>query len=167
MVTGKNLLGALPTERLRVWYWNGEDPLDELNRRIAAVCLHYNITASDIGDRLFVSSGRDTEIIIAYDDRGAIKIATPVVEAICAQIQLNRIDVLIVDPFVASHGVSENDNGKINAVCRQFAMIAERTRCAIEFVHHMRKGAQGQGEYSVDDARGASAMLNGCDRPGP
>jgi hypothetical protein len=159
MATGKNLLGVLPKTQLRVWYWNGEDPWDELQRRIAAACSHYHVNATDLGDRLFVSSGRDTEIVIAYDDRGGTRVATPVVEALCTEIRAKRIDVLILDPFVALHGVSENDNNKINAVCRHFAMVAEKTGCAIELVHHVRKRAPDQGEYSVDDARGASALL--------
>src|SRR6476659_572407 len=35
MTTGRSLLG-FPGPKLRVWYWNGEDPEDELQRRFAA-----------------------------------------------------------------------------------------------------------------------------------
>jgi hypothetical protein len=159
MATGKNLLGVLPAAPLRVWYWNGEDPTDELQRRVTAVCMHYGIAPDAIGDRLFINSGRDTEIILARDDRNGVKIAVPVIDALRREIRDRQIEVLILDPFVASHAVSENDNGKINAVCRQLAMLAEETNCAIELVHHVRKGTFGQGEYTVDDARGASALL--------
>src|SRR6202012_3480060 len=55
--------------------------------------------------------------------------------------------------------VSENDNNKINAVCKQWARIAEECNCSIELVHHARKPATGQRETSVDDGRGASAMI--------
>src|SRR5262245_57745077 len=37
MATGRNLLGEDPRERVRVWYHNGEDNMDELNRRLAAI----------------------------------------------------------------------------------------------------------------------------------
>jgi hypothetical protein len=40
MVTGKPLLGVPPSQLLRVWYWNGEDPMDELQRRFAAAAKH-------------------------------------------------------------------------------------------------------------------------------
>jgi hypothetical protein len=160
MVTGKNLLGELPVSPLRVWYWNGEDPADELQRRVAAACLQYEISPEDIGDRLFVNSGRETTIVIAQDDKSGLKIAHPVIEALRKEIIAKQIDVLIIDPFVSSHGVSENDNVKINAVLRQWAMLADTTGCAIELVHHTRKPAFGQAaEYSVDDARGAGAMI--------
>ena len=36
MATCRNLLGEQPTERLRCWFHNGEDPLEELNRRLGA-----------------------------------------------------------------------------------------------------------------------------------
>ena len=57
MVSGKPLLNIKPQGKLRVWYWNGEDPPDELERRFAAAMKHYGLTAEDIGDRLFFSSG--------------------------------------------------------------------------------------------------------------
>jgi hypothetical protein len=159
MASGKNLLGDLPAGKLRVWYWNGEDPRDEIERRVAAICMHYGIIAGEIEGYLFIDTGRETEIVVARADHGGVKIAKPVIDALKHTIRENKIDLLIIDPFVASHGVPENDNGAINAVCRQWAMVAEETGCAIELVHHVRKGAVGQTEHTVDDARGAGALL--------
>ena len=34
MATARNLLGEQPEERLRVWYHNGEDPREEIDRRL-------------------------------------------------------------------------------------------------------------------------------------
>jgi AAA domain len=74
MVTGRNLIGDRPVRQLRVWYWNLEDPLVELERRVAAICMHYNILPDQVGDRLFVNSGRDTKMIIAKEERGNLVI---------------------------------------------------------------------------------------------
>lgn len=158
MVTGRDLMGEAPSRPLRAWYWNGEDPMEELQRRIAGACIHYGITADALGDRLFVDSGRDSEIVIAREDRGGLSVAFPLVEALIAEIRERQIDVLIIDPFVASHAVSENDNTKIEAVVRQWMRVAEEGGCAIELVHHVRKG-NGQNETTVEDARGAGALL--------
>ena len=54
MASGKNLLGIDPEPGLKVWYWNGEDPQDELQRRVQAILKHYQVTAADINGRLFV-----------------------------------------------------------------------------------------------------------------
>lgn len=159
MVTGQPLLGEAPKGELGVWYWNGEDPQEELQRRIAAACLHYGVVADDLGGRLFVDSGRDTEIVVVRESRDGLHIAEPVVEAIISEILLKNIDVLIIDPFVASHAVSENDNTKIEAVVKQWMRVAEAGSCAVELVHHVRKPSQAGGETTVDDARGAGALL--------
>lgn len=159
MVTGRTLIGEAPKGKLKVWYWNGEDPEEELQRRIAAACLHYGISETDLEGRLFVDSGRDTEIIVAREDRNGLQIAVPVSDALIATIKANEIDVFIVDPFVASHAVSENDNTKIEAVVRQWMRIADEAGCAVELVHHVRKPAGAGQETTVDDARGAGALL--------
>ncbi len=74
-----------------------------------------------------------------------------------ATIRANKIGLMIVDPFVASHRVVENDNPAIELVAATWAEIADVTGCAIELVHHARKtnGA----EITVDDGRGGSALL--------
>jgi len=158
MVSGRDLLGVVPEGRFNVWYWNGEDPVDELQRRIMAAALHYELEPSDLRGRLFVNSGRDTEIIIAQQDRNGVTVAVPVVDAIKETIRENGIDVLIIDPFVSSHGVSENDNGAIDRVAKTWAKIAEETNCSIELVHHSRK--TNGNEVTVEDSRGAVALLS-------
>jgi hypothetical protein len=156
IVTGQNLIGHHPLLPARVWLWNGEDPLDELQRRITAAMLRHRIEPGEVEGRLFVNSGRTTEIVIAETTRDGTRILTPIVEAVERTINKNKIDVVIIDPFVASHQVTENDNNAINAVTRTWAGIAERTNCSIELVHHSRKS--NNNETTVDDARGASAL---------
>jgi hypothetical protein len=158
MVTRRSLLGDEPRDHLRVWLWNGEDPQPELERRIAAACGYYKITADDIGGRLFVDSGRDKEIIIVTEDKNKIVYAEPIIDALKATLFQNEIDVLIVDPFVTTHGVPENDNTKIAAVAKSWANIADECGCAVQIVHHVRKG-DGR-EISAEDARGAGALVN-------
>jgi hypothetical protein len=158
MVTGRPLLGDQPAGLLGVWQVNLEDPEDELVRRVAAAALHHGISQDDIADRLFLDSGRRVNMVIATESREGIEIAVPIVEAIKAEIIANGIDVLQVDPFVACHAVSENDNTKIAAVAREWAAVAEETNCAIGLVHHARKTGGGH-VFTAEDARGASALI--------
>jgi hypothetical protein len=157
MASGKPLLGVRPKAPLRVWLWNGEDPMDELQRRVAAGMLHYGLTREDLDGRLWLDTGREQEIVLATETREGARIATPVVDALIRTIQENRIDVFQVDPFVSSHRVSENDNGAIDLVTKQWAKVANITNCAVELVHHVRKlnGA----EITVEDSRGAVALI--------
>lgn len=157
MATGKPLLGVTPRGKFRVWLWNGEDPREEMERRIAAAMMHYGLTRDDVGDRLFLDTGRETEIVLATETREGVRIAAPVVSALVRTIEANKLDVVQIDPFVSSHRVSENDNGAIDLVTKQWAKIADATRTSIELVHHVRKlnGA----EITVEDSRGAGALI--------
>jgi hypothetical protein len=158
MASGRDLLGDTPARKLRVWYWNGEDPHDEIERRIAAICLQYGVTADEIEDNLFVDSGRDVPLVLVSETKAGAIVDGAVSDALVHTIVANDIDVVIIDPFVASHAVAENDNGKIATVARAWAHIADLTKAAVEFVHHLRKGQSGQGAFTVDDGRGASAL---------
>jgi hypothetical protein len=157
MVSGKPLLNIKPQGKLRVWYWNGEDPPDELERRFAAAMKHYGLTAEDIGDRLFFSSGDEIPMVIVNGTRFGAIVAEPVVEKVTATIIENQLDVLWIDPFVSCHTVGENDNSGIDTVAKQWGGIAKQTNCSIMLVHHSRKIAAG-GVVTADDARGASAL---------
>ncbi len=139
MVTGKPLLGIHPHSISRVWYWNGEDPLDEINKRVAAAMKHYGITEQDIGGRLFIDSGRDMPIKIAEIGRNGITIAVPTVKGVTEALMDNQIDVFMGDPFVSTHRVTENDNNAMQQVTEQWAHIADITNNSIRLYHHTRK----------------------------
>ncbi|MCP3417787.1 AAA family ATPase [Bradyrhizobium brasilense] len=160
MASGKPLLGVEPKGRFRVWLWNGEDPMDELNRRVAAAMLHYGLTKEDIEDRLWLDSGHAQEIILATETRNGAAIVEGTSAAIVGALRENKIDVLVIDPFVSSHRVSENDNGAIDLVVKRLGKIAVAANMAVEVVHHVRK-TNGV-EVTVEDARGASALVYGA-----
>jgi hypothetical protein len=157
MATGKPILGVETTPR-KVWVWNLEDPLEELQRRIAAICQHYGITQDDLGDRLLVNSGRDDPLIIA-EPLGTSNVLTPAADVLTDHIKALGVDVITVDPFVSSHHLSENDNKAIDMVVKRWAQVANDANCSVELVHHVRKGNPSM-DASVSDARGASALVD-------
>jgi len=161
MVSGRPLLshdgdGGL-SGRLRVALFNGEDPRDEMTRRIEAARLHYKLKPEDIAG-LFLDVGREQELVIVEETRRGIDLRQPVVEAVVEHIVTNGIDAMIVDPFVSTHRVNENDNGAIDRVAKLWGQIADRTNCSIELVHHLRKLNDSK-EATIDDARGAIALI--------
>ena len=79
MATGKALLG-IATKPLSVWYVNLEDPPEEIERRIAATCVHFDIKPEELGDRLYFD-GREIEIILATQNKSGYAIAAPAVDA--------------------------------------------------------------------------------------
>jgi hypothetical protein len=158
-VSGKPFLGIeLWTGAKRVWVWNLEDDQTELSRQIAAAAIQHDIATQDCEGRLYVDSGLDQRLCTASETATGLVLHEPIYEDLRAEIAKRKIDVLIVDPFVSSHSISENDNPKIDAVAKRWKRLAIDAHCAIVLVHHSRKN--GNGETTVEDARGASALLN-------
>lgn len=157
LATGRNLVGHQPHGRHNVLIWNGEDPLEELQRRIMAACMVFGIERHEIEGRLFVNSGREDPITVATVERSGVRIATPTVEAFKAGLRANGIGAWFIDPFVSSHSVPENDNGAIDAVAKTWGRIAGETDTAGELVHHVKK--LGGNEVQMEDLRGAVALL--------
>lgn len=158
LVTGRQLLGEwVDSNPLRAWVYNLEDPRDEMDRRTIGAMMHHGIKPDDIGDRLFLDTGRERALCTAVEVRGEVTIVKPEIEALEAAIKERGIDVLVVDPFISSHRVSENSSGAIDLVAKQWAALADRCNCAIELVHHTRK--TGGAEATTEDGRGSTALI--------
>ena len=160
MVSGNDLLDVTPKRQLRVWLWNLEDPKEETERKIQAAALHYGLTSDDIGDRLFMDSGRDQPLVVATASRLGTVIVRPVIDAIVVEIIKRQIDVLIIDPFVSCHGVAENDNQSMDMIVKEWGRVAERGNCAVNLVHHTPKMAGA--EVTAESARGGKAFADAC-----
>jgi RecA-family ATPase len=118
MVTGLPLphrpaLRIASGKQFRVRYVNGEDPIEETERRFQATMLHFGIKPEDILGRLFTDSGRDQDFVFARENGKVVTIAEPVVDSVMAGIKEKGIDCLILDPVVSFHKVAENDNTKL------------------------------------------------------
>jgi hypothetical protein len=162
MAAARNLTTgeALPGGPLRVLVLNAEEDQDELDRRVAAVCLRYDITEADLGGRLFVKSVRDEPLRLATLRREGPVLNGPMLQALTNLIEDIRADVFMLDPFISFHAVNENLNPDMDLVIKQgLGAIASKTNSAGEIFHHPGKPKPGQAETTVEDARGASAII--------
>lgn len=145
---------------MRVWYLALEDPEDEMDRKIEAVCLHYNITGEI--PNLHLHSGRERPVCMAVEMRSSGGMVSVVAQSDAGQIkqqcQKLGIDVLIVDPSVGSHAVSENDPVRQDKVMAVWRQISEDVHVGVELQHHSRK-LNGQ-QITIDDVRGATSIIN-------
>lgn len=157
MASGRKLLGDWTAKNLKVWLYNLEDTRDEMDRRIIAAMQHHQVSTEEIAGRLFVDTGRERPLCTAVHTREGVQIIKPELDALAEEIKAREIDVLVIDPFVSSHQVSENDNGAIDLVAKAWTRLADRCNCAIELIHHTRK-TNGE-EATSESGRGASALL--------
>jgi hypothetical protein len=162
MVSGKDLIGTLPKKQLRVWLWNLEDPQEETDRKIQAAALHCRLSPDDIGDRLFVDSGRDQPLVVATTTRTGAMISRPVIDALVDEIIARKIDVLVIDPFVSCHEVPENDNTAMDMIVKEWGKVADRGKCGVHLVDHTRKMGGAETEVTVESSRGGKAKTDGC-----
>lgn len=158
MASGKPLLGVMPKGRFKVAYFNGEDPLEETERRVAAAMIYFGLKPEDVEGHYFWGSGRETGLVVAEQTPDGTVINRPVVDRVKADIAAFGLDVLQIDPFVSSHRVTENDNNAIDVVAKEWGRIAGEMGVSIEVVHHTTKAALGR-EVRVEDGRGGGALL--------
>jgi len=157
MASGRTLLNEIVHGGpQRIWLWNLEEPEDELARRIQAAALHHAMSAGDIGDRLFVNAGPDNALLAASGTMAGY-VHEEVFSDLEREIQKRGIDVFVIDPFVSSHALDENDNVQIDRVVKRWSRLAQATNCAVHIIHHTRKSDQTIGSES---ARGAKALVD-------
>jgi hypothetical protein len=146
---------------LRVLLLNGEEDQDELDRRIAATCAYYGKTREDLGDRLFAVSCRAKPPRFAITgERGIAQLNQGVLDELEAFVREKKIDVFMLDPFISFHRMSENLNEHMDLLLKEgLGGVATRTQSAGEVFHHVGKPKPGAQETTVDDARGASAII--------
>lgn len=163
MALGRDLLGhRVWNGPHRVWLWNLEDEMEEVEKTVHAFLKLWGIDANDLADRLYIdgvdsAGARDLKIAVE-DSKGGFVVQKPVSDALIAELVDMKIDYLDIDPFVSSHSVEENSNSAIDAVAKEWVRIAQKANCAVSLAHHVRKSTSGG--HSAMDARGAGAMIN-------
>lgn len=155
MAAGKRFL-AEPVRPLRVWIYNGEEPLDEIDRRVRAAAMAQGLDHEQLRERLFVNSGRGRNRIdlSRHSKDKRVEVNDPLIMSLIESIR-GKIDVVIVDPFISTHSIPENDNTGIDLMAKAWGRIAEEGECAVHLVHHASKGGASD---SADASRGASAL---------
>lgn len=160
--TAKNLLNwKTPPIQRKVMYI-GEDPTDEISRRIEALRIEHKLTPSDL-DGLAVLSVRqfDGSQVIARLNKGRPVVDKKATQLIVDILIEREIGVLMLDPYNAFHELPENDNGAMALMARTLNWIAEKAGVAIMLISHSRKVLDSSAT-EVADTRGASAIVDGA-----
>jgi hypothetical protein len=151
---GRPLTGEYVFVRTRVLLICLEDGKNELRRRLRAARLYYGIGADEVKDWLFLWTPRGVRLM-EINDRHQLVVGE-LERQLRQQIELRKIDLVGIDPFVKCHSVPENDNTAIDTITGLLATIAQEYDCAVDLVHHTRKGPSDPG--NADLGRGASAL---------
>ena len=144
-------------EQVNVWVINGEDPMEEMQRRFAAIMIHYNIKPEQVQGKLFLDAGRDLQIQFAKQTRDGILTDEDMLQYMVDKIKKHNIGLVIIDPWVSFNDINENDNVAMNAAVAAARWVADQTGAAIVLTHHIRK-TNGE-DATVDSVRGAGSLI--------
>lgn len=136
--------------------FNLEDPMEELERRIAAIMLHHRIDRREVDGHLFLDDGESRGLTMAALDEDGFSVAYPDEQDLIDEIRDNNIGVVVCDPFAESHTLEENSNPHMVKAAAAWRRVARATGCAVLLVHHVRKGDA----TTIDAARGAKALTD-------
>jgi hypothetical protein len=154
IATGQSFTGEYVHKRCRVLVVCLEDDQDEVRRRLRAARLHYHIDKVALKGWLYVWTPRGVKLMVKDAKHGVVP--GKMEGQLCALIKKHEIDLTGIDPFIKTHTVGENDNAAIDLVASRLAEIAHELGCAVDYIHHQRKGIGAAGD--ADSGRGASAL---------
>lgn len=153
---GNSILGEKIFERVNAAIINLEDPMDELERRLAALMIQHSVTRDELHGKLFLDDGEGRGLTMAAVGDDGYTIIHPDEAAMVEQINDNNIGVVICDPFAESHSLEENNNPQMVKAAAAWRRVARATDAAVLLVHHVRKGEAS----GIDAARGAKALTD-------
>lgn len=169
IATGKNICGEEIKVVAPVWISNNEDPIDEVQRRLAAICMHHKLDPVEDTKNVFLSGKElqeDMRVKLGLE-HFSLRFAEPgeggkFVENKMAIsfyerfIRENGIKLWVLDPFVSCHGFPEGDNTNVDRVMKIITGICDRTNSACSAAGHTPKGVNVSG--NADAWRGGGAM---------
>lgn len=143
---------------VNVAIFNLDDPMDELDRRVAAFMLAHKIHRDDLDGRLFLEDcdGHGLTLAAQARDDDGFYVAHPDEKPLIELLKANDIGLVICDPFAESHTLEENNNPQMIQAAAVWRRVARAANCAVLLVHHVRKGTAD----GIDAARGAKALTD-------
>ena len=159
LAAGRNILDEHVHHSVPAWVLNLEDPADEAHRRLAALMRLHGIADAELAGRLFLHHGRERRVVLAEQD-GFGPVAYPDRDAVREEARTHGIGLIVVDPFVKSHALQENDNGQMDAAATAWAEVADATGAAVLLVHHTRKAGANGPDLGAEAARGAKSLTD-------
>ena len=166
---GEEFAGFRPMRKdLKIAFVSGEEPLDEIWRRIAAIeVARVGYKAADIEKfkerlygRLFICQGKNVALVTKGSTaKNDVAQRTTFHEELCEDIIDQGIDLVILDPLIRLHSGLDENSAEMQELHNAADDIATRANCGVVLVSHTNKMSKG----TVDDqnaARGTSAMTD-------
>jgi hypothetical protein len=155
---GRPFLGFPATKPGKSLLYDAEEDLDELSRRLIAICAHFRFEYADVKRQISLASGEDKLLKITNGDPPTIN--QTAVAGIIDFAKAHQAQLIIVGPLVELHSVREDDNVSMAYVMATLRLIAKRADAAVMIGHHTAKSREAGQAGDAAIARGASSIIN-------
>jgi RecA/RadA recombinase len=147
--------GWRPRGCYRTLIINVEEDETEMRRRLFGAALKMGIDQRHISGVLLAKA--DSIVVAKADNRTKTVTATPMLDRIIETILVNKIDIVVVDPFAETFAGDENSNSELKWAGVLWREVARRTKAAVILVHHAKKYAQHMAG-DMDAGRGGGSL---------
>lgn len=137
LAVGKSFLGMPVLRKGKSIVYNAEDDLEEMSRRLIAVCEVYDLDLSIVRHHVALVSGDDVPLKVTKNTPPIVD-SEKVNELIKAASD-PEVVMICVDPVAEIHTAQENDNMQMNYVMGVLRMIARMTDTAVFAIFHTGK----------------------------
>lgn len=157
------LIGTPVAETTNVLVVNNEDPDDELDRRLAAVALHFGLPRGAAVDRVHLMSGAKQKFKFAVRNRASANgvAAGDELEYVKTYVREHNIGCVVFDPLATLHEMNETDNSEMQRVMELITSFAADLNVAVVVLHHTPKPPIASADSyagTVNAIRGATAI---------
>lgn len=165
---GETFVGFRPMRKgLKIAFVSGEESIDEVERRLAAIEIsRVGYKAADIDalkeslkGKLFIWQDKNIALVTKSNNRGAVVHTTLFHGQLIEELKELGVDMVVLDPLIRMHAGLDENSAEMQELHNAAHEIATRCNCAVVLVSHTNKVSRG----SVEDqnaARGTSAMVD-------
>jgi hypothetical protein len=155
VASGRSLTGEHVHHRCKVLFLCFEDSIRELKRRVKAAMLYHDLSAEDVRSWFFYQTVTGPDAKLLKMAPNGLRVPGKLGDWLREIITKLGVELVIFDPFIKTHSVSENDNSAIDEVVTILVQLGIELVVAVDFPHHVHKGQIEPGD--ADAGRGASA----------
>ncbi len=163
LATGQDLGPLKPSKKFKVLYLAGEDPLEELHKRIfhTAQAFFGTNLPQELAENFYARSVvGEVGPLLKSDRQGNLTHSQDYNWLDTTLSNLSDVEVLIIDPLSKFFGLDENNNSHCAWWIASLEALARKHNLTILFTHHESKARTG--DMTQTSSRGGSALTDGC-----
>jgi len=157
----RNIYAGCPRRSI---IYNAEDSIQEMSKRLAALCSEYGVDENQVLSMISITSGRNNQFNLQVTTGGQVAEVTAANEVhlglLISAAQAEDIVMIGLDPLSKIHTAKTNENEQMTVVMRAIEYITEKSAVATMLSVHMSKAGSSLQPGDANSAGGAASIIN-------